>query len=680
MRHLIHCCFLCLISVAVTAQSTFLATYPVGNISGNLYGLKQTPDLGFVLVSDHLESGYWHTRVTKTDSLGNTQWSRKYGTPARACRAAAIELTPDGGYIFCGQIDSANTGEVLGVTRLSSTGNVIWCRTYRSADDSGLLRLEASMIRQTYDRGFVLTGAAVGGTYSMNVLKIDSAGQLQWIKRYCTGPNKDRAYDIQQMADSGYVLCGKSMEYSFGSQEGAYVLRTDKNGIPLWGRGFGAQQEYPLALIISPDSSIVVTGFTQGTGWGLADIMLLKIDFGGNLLWAKAIGDSYYQQGAAVAWAPPGRYVISGHSSTGNGYPQAVLLTTDMNGNLLHAKMFPQIPIAYGTTVFPVAGNQFVAGGNVYDLINQRDRPFLLRTDSSCGLICGTTDMPFADMNFIPQQTQGFSADSGGTIFAIDPKFDSVAVMTPVYSCSSNAGFYFAFSELCAGNTPVHFTNLHDSTVTGTYWYINNVLTDSTFHFDYAFNTPGLYTVLLVTQPGNDSASMNITVNPLPVISFQFPDTVCFYGPQIHLQNYASPAGGLFYGGSVSPGDTSFYPSLAGPGNHTIYYSYTNPFGCNAIDSQTVYVKMCFTGIDEHAYAPGFMLYPNPASDEVTVHFSDTEPHDICIFDLSGQLLVSQKTTAAQERLSLTGLAGGCYFITVRGETGIAAKRLFISR
>jgi hypothetical protein len=669
-----------MLSVAVKAQPTFLATFPIGNVSGDLYALKQTPDEGVVMAASYLQSGYWHTRVIKTDSLGNVQWTRKYGSMANAVTASCIELTPDSGYIFCGQLDSLNTGGAMCVTRLSSTGNVTWCRTYTSSDDSGALWLEASMIRHTYDNGFVITGAAVGGTYSMNVLKIDSAGRLQWMKRYCTGPNKDRAYDIQQLPDSGYVLCGKSMEYSIGTQEGAYVLRIDKNGTPLWGRGFGAQQEYPLSLLLSPDSAIVVTGFTQGMGFGLADIMLLKIDYSGNLLWAKAIGNTDYQQGASVAWAAPGRYVITGHTSPGIGFPQPVMLTTDMNGNLLHAKTYPGIPVAYSTTVAAASGYGYVSGGNVYDVINQRDQPYLLRTDSACGLICGATDLAFAAMNITPQLTQGFSVDSGGTDRIRDPKNDSLAVMAPAYVCSSNAGFYFAYSELCAGNTPVHFTNLHDSSSTSAYWYINNALTDSTFHFDYAFTTPGVYTILQVSQPGNDSASMNITINPLPVVSFQLPDTVCFYGPQIHLLNYASPAGGLFYGGTVSTGDTSFYPSFAGPGNHTIYYSYTNPFGCTAIDSQTVYVKMCFTGIDEPNNGTGFMLYPNPASDEVTLHFSDTEPHDICIFDLSGQLLLEQKTTATQERLSLTGLAGGCYFIRVQGKSGIAARRLFISR
>lgn len=667
-------------SITAAAQSTFLATYPLGSVSGSFSDVKQTPDNGFVTIANYMQSGYWHTRVIKTDSLGNVQWSRKYGTMARANTSSSIALTPDSGFIFCGQIDSFNTGSVLSVTRLSSSGNVIWCRNYRSSDDSGSLRLEASMIRPTLDHGFILTGAALGGTYSMNVLKIDSTGQLQWIKRYCTGPNKDRAYDIQQLPDSGYVLCGKSMEYSIGSQEGAYVLRIDKNGTPVWGRGFGAQQEYPMSLLISPDSSILITGFTQGMGWGSADILLLKIDFGGNLIWAKTIGDTLYQQGAAVAWAPPGRYVITGHTTPVSGLPKMVLLTTDMNGNLLHAKTYPGIPVAYGKTVIPLSGNSWLAGGGIYDVQNQQDIPFLLRTDSTCGLICGADDLPFAVMPVTPQLTQGFSVDSGGTSLVLDPKYDSLAVMAASFNCSSNSGFYFAHSTLCAGSSPVHFTNLYDSSSTNSYWYVNNVIADSSFHFDYVFSTPGTYTVLQVTQPGNDSATMVITVNPLPVISFQLPDTVCFYGPQLHLDNFVNPAGGFFYGGTVSPGDTSFYPSFAGPGNHTIYYSYTNPFGCTALDSQVVFVKMCVTGMHESGSGPAFSMYPNPAGETVHLLFPDAADRRIAVYDLPGQLLFSTETQSRKTELVLPGLSAGLYFVTVTEAGSTSTQRLLLSR
>lgn len=681
MRFLKLSCFFFAMIAGLTgaAQSSFLATYSFNTVSGNFAALKQTPDHGFITAGNYLHNGYWHVRVIKTDSSGNVQWSRKYGTQTHATTATSIELTPDGGYIFCGQLDSFNTGTTLGVTRLSSSGNVIWCRKYRSPGDSGALRIEASVIRLTNDHGFVLTGAALGSTYSMNVLKIDSAGQMQWIKRYCTGANKDRAYDIRQMADSGFVLCGKSTEYSNNTQEGAYVLRIDKNGNPLWGRGFGALQEYPLGLVISPDTSIVVTGFTQGMGLGMMDIFLFKLDFSGNLIWARTIGDAQNQMATAISLSPSGGYAITGNYSQPSGLPKLFFITTDTDGNLLHAKSYPQLPVSHGTHIIPTSGNGYAVGGNSYNIVSNTDKPLLLKTDSAGNLICGAEDIPFTGQAVTPQETQGFTVDSGGYAISLDPKYDSLAVMAPAFLCFSNAGFYVAATSFCAGTTPVHFANLHDSSTTA-YWYINNILTDSTFDFDYTFSNAGMYTVTLISQPGNDTSSVQVTVNPLPAVSFLLPDTICFYTPSVYLPNYATPGGGFFYGGTVTTGDSAFYPSFAGPGNHTIYYSYTNFFGCTAIDSQTVFVKNCFVGISENGNTPQFSMYPNPAGEAVHLLFPDAADRCIAVYDLPGQLLYSTETQSRKAELSLPGLSTGLYFVTVTEAGSTSTQRLLLSR
>jgi len=75
------------------------------------------------------------------------------------------------------------------------------------------------------------------------------------------------------------------------------------------------------------------------------------------------------------------------------------------------------------------------------------------------------------------------------------------------------------------------------------------------------------------------TGSINITVNPLPVITFSLAQPMlCTNSSAITLN--ATPAGGVYMGTGVT--GTGYSPSVAGAGTHTISYSYTNTNGCTS--------------------------------------------------------------------------------------------------
>lgn len=83
------------------------------------------------------------------------------------------------------------------------------------------------------------------------------------------------------------------------------------------------------------------------------------------------------------------------------------------------------------------------------------------------------------------------------------------------------------------------------------------------------------------------TGSINITVNPLPVISFSLAQPMlCTNSSNIALN--ATPAGGVYVGTGVT--GSNYSPSTAGVGTHTISYTYTNTNGCvsTSVISSTV--------------------------------------------------------------------------------------------
>ena len=111
--------------------------------------------------------------------------------------------------------------------KTDSAGNTKWTKTFGGADfDAG------SSVRQTSDSGYAVAGITnsfrADNNYHFYVIKMNTTGTLQW-SRTIGGANADDAYSIIQTIDGGYVVAGWTN--SFGSSAyDIYVVKLDANG------------------------------------------------------------------------------------------------------------------------------------------------------------------------------------------------------------------------------------------------------------------------------------------------------------------------------------------------------------------------------------------------------------------------------------------------------------------
>lgn len=75
-----------------------------------------------------------------------------------------------------------------------------------------------------------------------------------------------------------------------------------------------------------------------------------------------------------------------------------------------------------------------------------------------------------------------------------------------------------------------------------------------------------------------------------------------------------------------------------------------------------------------------FLIYPNPAHDQVQIAFQPDGPADIEIVDMKGSLIFSQHFPNAQHRLQfdVSGYAPGLYFVTLRSAGKKTTKKLLV--
>jgi hypothetical protein len=70
------------------------------------------------------------------------------------------------------------------------------------------------------------------------------------------------------------------------------------------------------------------------------------------------------------------------------------------------------------------------------------------------------------------------------------------------------------------------------------------------------------------------------------------------------------------------------------------------------------------------------VVFPNPASNSITIETTEIQITAITLYDMSGRLLLYEKTTASRNTLALENLASGIYLLQVVTEQGTITRKI----
>lgn len=107
----------------------------------------------------------------------------------------------------------------------------------------------------------------------------------------------------------------------------------------------------------------------------------------------------------------------------------------------------------------------------------------------------------------------------------------------------------------------------------------------------------------------------------------------------------------------------------------------TNGFGC--VGSDTTYVEVWPTGVNELSALEGVAIYPNPARDQISFNISgDVATLDITIVDGRGAVVATRTLSGGGvQNMDLSDVASGVYSVRMSADNGqTATQRLIISK
>jgi len=291
--------------------------------------VRQTPDGGYIVVGESLSSNgdvtnprgdadYW---VVKLDSLGTLEWQRSLGSTS-IDSAFDVCPTDDGGYVVAGII-SFNSGDVtehrgwydIWVVKLDFLGKLIWQKTLGGSGND-----TAVAVQQTADGGLAIGGStasvdgdAVGNDGGLDfwLVKITKDGSFEWQKSL-GGTKADRAFSMQQTADGGFVMAGRSSsdngDVSFNHGDVDYwVVKLSPESASGTQSPLGA-----LPLDISPNPARQRVRITAPTEEGPLDVAVYDL-LGRELLRVSTRG----REALDVSGIPPGTYMVVATAAKG---------------------------------------------------------------------------------------------------------------------------------------------------------------------------------------------------------------------------------------------------------------------------------------------------------------------------------------------------------------------------
>ncbi|MBK5285220.1 MAG: T9SS type A sorting domain-containing protein [Bacteroidia bacterium] len=355
------------------AQVMFQKTFG-GIFNNHSASILQTNDSGFIMAGGWDVTG--HSDVVpyliRTNSAGDTLWTKIYGDSVFTGNARSIEQANDGGFVVTGVIKNPATGDnnIL-LMKIDGSGNVLWTKLTGVATFN-----DGYCVKQTNDGGFIVSGISLngGGYNNICMVRTDSIGTVLFSKVYSDNVSHFYSSSVLPNSDGSFFISGYNNYLAY------ILIKIDSFGNVLWSKGYDGVAAS--GIINTNDGNCIISGKRFRPGFTDDDVLLIKINAAGDTLWARTFGTAGNETGVEVRQINDGGFVICGHTAINSTW-DALLIKTDSSGNILWSRNYGGINddiavslLQTADTGYAIAGYSNSFGAGMFDA-------WLIKTNST---------------------------------------------------------------------------------------------------------------------------------------------------------------------------------------------------------------------------------------------------------------------------------------------------------
>ncbi|MBK9411947.1 MAG: SBBP repeat-containing protein [Bacteroidetes bacterium] len=211
---------------------------------------------------------------------------------------------------------TSNGGNDIFISKYNANGSLVWAKSFGSTESDKGYSLMTNSNGDVFLTGFYsahiyfdnihLTPAGLGDVYTM---KLNSSGVVQWAKKGA-GSENDKGKGITFDRNGNVYVAGFFTDQATFSGNtinnngttGGFLVKYDASGQIVWLKGNCCGTSEYDGIAIDADDNIYTTGYFTGTvtlgsttltSSGNSDILIVKYDPSGNIIWAKKAGGPY---------------------------------------------------------------------------------------------------------------------------------------------------------------------------------------------------------------------------------------------------------------------------------------------------------------------------------------------------------------------------------------------------
>ena len=207
----------------------------------------------------------------------------------------------------------------------AASGSVVWALGFGGSDTDGGMEIAVDNTGISYVTGYFKYVMTVGNSITLTaegfndifVVQLDPSGNVGWAKSFANGVGNSIALDMLGSTAwltgyfTGNLTAGTTTLTASEDRADVVVMKLDSSGSVLWAGSFGGtQNDFGQGIAVDGSGHAYVAGIFSGsmmvgnnvlTALGDDDIFTIKFDPVGNLLWATAMGGNNYDAAFGVA-------------------------------------------------------------------------------------------------------------------------------------------------------------------------------------------------------------------------------------------------------------------------------------------------------------------------------------------------------------------------------------------
>jgi hypothetical protein len=477
--------------------------------------------------------------------------------------------------------------------------------------------------------------------------------------------------DMAPLPGNGFISVGSITTDTLGNHD-ILLMRCDQNGNLVWSKQFnGGSDEVGESIDLFPTSGFVLASTKTNTSPSTTELLITRTDSIGNILWTQkfsANGNDVVKQLAVLS---DGKIIIAGATTLcQNAFTCGYGMMLDSNGVILWSRSFEKESSNYFLDVIATSDGGFLFSGATFDIFTGQNG-WAVKTDS-LGVLTWSNSFDSPSLDIFYKATENLNLQNYA--FVGETTVDAISNSDALLVVSDYTGAYLIGGS-AGGVENDRATGIHAGA------FGNFIMTGQT-DIDTLFQTyaQGLsLEVDIATGNINNAVTLGDRVsntfikssaidNQGMILLGGFGDQFSGSKNQIFaIQKNSIPNTVCFENGITQLTNILAYTDNFLADTASIVFN-SMSLGLNIIPVAQIDSFVCgTTSLNENSNQSTISLYPNPSNGKFQLNVLSGNNVFMTVFDNMGRLVCSKNNITSDTIIDLTNQSSGIYLIQITG-------------